>query len=88
MIVFQIVYVGLEARSICDADASTCAGFVRNDDSLIAIGIKRVWSFRLLLRRSLRQLYLLSLLSLRRLLLRLLRILRSVRLRRFLRLLF
>lgn len=88
MIVFQIVYVSLEACSICDADASTCAGFARNDDSFIAIGIKRVWSFRLRLRRSLRQLYLLSLLSLLRLLLRLLRILRSIRLRRFLRLLF
>ena len=79
MIVFQIVYVGLEACSICDADAGTRAGFMRNDDAFVAIGIKRVRSFRLRLRRSLRLLYLLSLLWLLRLLLRLLRILRLLR---------
>ena len=92
MIVFQIVYVGLEAHSICDADAGTRTCFMGNDDAFVAIGIKRERSFRLRLRRPLRLLYQLSLLWLLRFLLRLLRILRLFRLRlsrpRFLRLLF
>jgi hypothetical protein len=87
VIVFQIVYVGLEARGIGDADAGTRTCFMGNDDAFVAIGIKRMWLFRLRL-RSLRLLYLLSLLWLPRFLLRLLRILRLFSLRRLLRLLF
>jgi len=90
MIVFQIVDVGLKARSVGDANTGTRTCLVRNDEALVAVGIKHMR----LLWLQLRCLRLLYLLRLRWLLLRfrLLRILSLFRLRlsllRVLRLLF
>jgi len=90
VIVFQIVDVGLEARSVGDADTGTRASLVRDDDALVTVGIEDMRLLWLQL-RSLRLLYLLRLpwLLLRFRLLRILSLFRlRLSLRRVLRLLF
>jgi hypothetical protein len=61
MIVFEIVDVRLKTCSVGDADTSTRASLVRNDEALVAVGIEYM---RLLRLRLLRLLYLLRLLRL------------------------